>query len=130
LRNFNEDAKMYQLTITEGGKVYSAVSGDLQPDGTEVSEQIYRAFLDKPFDKDAYYIDEQLVLRDKEFSEEELAAAARGKRDVLLAQCDWTQMPDVNISNKTAWAEYRQQLRAISSQAGFPREIAWPVEPK
>lgn len=32
-------------------------------------------------------------------------------------------------TNKTAWAAYRQALRDILSQAGFPWDIQWPVEP-
>ena len=37
----------------------------------------------------------------------------RNKRDALLAQSDWTQMPDSPLTDakKTEWATYRQQLR-------------------
>lgn len=59
---------------------------------------------------------------------EQLAADARTKRNTLLAASDWTQVADAPV-NKTSWAAYRQELRDITSQAGFPTTIDWPVEP-
>lgn len=43
-------------------------------------------------------------------------------RDSLLEESDWTQMPDSPLSEerKGAWAEYRQELRDITKQEGFP----------
>ena len=60
---------------------------------------------------------------------EELAAAARSKRDGLLAQTDWTQAADVPQATKDLWAPYRQALRDVPQQSGFPTEIVWPVKP-
>jgi hypothetical protein len=57
------------------------------------------------------------------------AKDAREKRDLLLKESDWTQLSDVVISNKDAWATYRQSLRDITKQAGFPDSINWPVAP-
>jgi hypothetical protein len=39
----------------------------------------------------------------------------REQRDLLLQASDWTQMPDVTLSNKTDWAVYRQELRDFVS---------------
>jgi hypothetical protein len=50
------------------------------------------------------------------------------KRQSLLLGTDWTQLPDVNVDQE-AWAEYRQQLRDITQQAGFPTKIEWPLAP-
>lgn len=52
-------------------------------------------------------------------------------RNALLAESDWTQLPDVPISaeQKAAWAAYRQQLRDITDQPGFPDNIVWPANP-
>lgn len=52
------------------------------------------------------------------------------KRNQLLAESDWTQMADVNLTNKQAWATYRQELRDITSQSGYPFEIIWPEIPR
>jgi hypothetical protein len=64
-------------------------------------------------------------------SADELAEAARTQRDKLLAESDWTQLPDSPLSGagKAAWAAYRQALRDISDQSGFPEEIIWPEMP-
>jgi hypothetical protein len=57
-----------------------------------------------------------------------LAAAAREKRNALLAGCDWTQVADAPVDN-LAWAVYRQNLRDIPNQPGFPVTIIWPTQP-
>ena len=66
---------------------------------------------------------------------EEIAALApksediRNQRNRLLAACDWTQLPDAQC-DQTAWAAYRQALRDVTDQEGFPANVLWPVEPK
>jgi hypothetical protein len=60
----------------------------------------------------------------------ELAAEARAKRDNLLVTSDWTESTErLSLSVKANWATYRDSLRNISDQAGFPYEITWPVSP-
>lgn len=54
---------------------------------------------------------------------------ARQKRNQLLKDSDWTQMPDYSGANKADWATYRQLLRDLPAQSGFPTTINWPVEP-
>ena len=66
--------------------------------------------------------DEQQKIRDAK------AAAVRKQRDALLAQSDWTQLPDAQV-DKAAWASYRQALRDVPAQAGFPFDVVWPVKP-
>ena len=56
------------------------------------------------------------------------AASVRSERDALLAQSDWTQVADAPV-DATAWATYRQALRDITDQAGFPNDINWPTQP-
>ena len=57
----------------------------------------------------------------------EAAANVRSERDQKLRDTDWMGMSDVTMS--TEWATYRQALRDIPSQAGFPNTITWPTEP-
>lgn len=59
---------------------------------------------------------------------EALAQEARTKRNALLAASDWTQVADAPV-DQAAWATYRQALRDITEQAGFPTDINWPVQP-
>lgn len=60
-----------------------------------------------------------------------LAASARQKRDRLIAVTDYLVTPDYPIeSDRLAKVKiYRQALRDIPEQAGFPRTIAWPEKP-
>lgn len=53
----------------------------------------------------------------------------RAQRDYLLKDSDWTQLPDAPV-DQTAWATYRQALRDITDQAGFPETIDWPTQPQ
>lgn len=54
---------------------------------------------------------------------------ARLRRGDLLQQSDWTQLSDVSITTKAAWATYRQELRDITAQSGYPFDIVWPTAP-
>lgn len=55
---------------------------------------------------------------------------ALAKRQKLLVRSDWTQMPDVQLQNKTEWATYRQELRDITDQPGYPFNVIWPTQPQ
>ena len=57
------------------------------------------------------------------------AQLATSKRAQLLQSSDWTQLPDVPLATKEAWAVYRQALRDITLQAGYPLAIDWPLAP-
>ena len=56
---------------------------------------------------------------------------ARAQRDKLLADTDWTQVLDAPIDSATreAYRAYRQALRDIPEQDGFPETITWPELP-
>ncbi len=56
------------------------------------------------------------------------ANSVRDDRNKRLSSSDWTQVNDAPV-DKEAWAAYRQALRDVPSQEGFPWEINWPVEP-
>lgn len=56
------------------------------------------------------------------------ALEIRTERNEKIANTDWTQLPDSPV-DKAVWATYRQALRDITAQAGFPWDITWPVAP-
>jgi len=56
------------------------------------------------------------------------AANIRSERNEKLAASDWTQIAD-STADKPAWATYRQALRDVPSQTGFPWNVTWPQEP-
>ena len=57
------------------------------------------------------------------------AATVRTQRNGLLTASDWTQVADAPV-NKTLWATYRQALRDVTTQTGFPWTITWPDAPQ
>ena len=58
----------------------------------------------------------------------EQAKSVRATRDAKLAECDWTQVADAPV-DKAVWATYRQALRDITAQEGFPWTITYPDAP-
>lgn len=55
------------------------------------------------------------------------AKSVRDERDRKLAETDWTALSDVTMSAEMA--AYRQALRDITAQEGFPHSVNWPVKP-
>ena len=64
----------------------------------------------------------------KAMKDAEQAANVRRSRTEKLKDCDWTQIAD-STADKTAWATYRQALRDVPTQTGFPWTITWPTQP-
>jgi hypothetical protein len=88
----------------------------------------------------ADYVDEEGVTVTKTEQEEaytarkdaEAATAARAERDKLIASCDWMAIKafEAGTGVATEWATYRQALRDVSAQEGFPNTIVWPTQPE
>ena len=57
------------------------------------------------------------------------AEFVRTERNAKLAATDWTQAADVPQAIKDNYASYRQALRDVPQQAGFPNQIVWPELP-
>jgi len=62
---------------------------------------------------------------------EQPAKETRAKRDRLLTESDWVTIRATDTGNPvpTEWQTYRQALRDITEQTGFPEEIEWPQIP-
>ena len=56
------------------------------------------------------------------------AAEVRAERNTKLAATDWTQGADVPQATKNKYAPYRQALRDVPAQAGFPNTVVWPTQ--
>lgn len=61
----------------------------------------------------------------------QIGAAIRVQRDQLIRLTDWTAIPGNALSSDTllSWQEYRQALRNLPSQIGFPTTVTWPIPP-
>jgi hypothetical protein len=88
----------------------------------------------------ADYVDEEGVTVTKASQEEaytankdaEAATTARATRDGLIASCDWMAIKafEGGTTVSAEWATYRQALRDVSAQEGFPNDITWPEKPE
>lgn len=64
-------------------------------------------------------------------TDEALAFEAKERRSQLLAESDWVTARAVERGEPVPreWADYREALRNVTKQPGFPRDITWPVPP-
>ena len=76
------------------------------------------------------------TVRVEDLSSDELSAItdnkateARQIRDSLLQQTDWTKVSDSPMSSNTWYTAYRQELRDLPEQSGWPTNITWPIHP-
>jgi hypothetical protein len=75
--------------------------------------------------------DERIELEQRDLAPPNLSFIAhqvRAQRNGLLSVSDWTMLDDAPV-NKTLWATYRQALRDVPQQAGFPQNVQWPIAP-
>lgn len=79
----------------------------------------------KPSQYHVFDYDKKKWIQDSQLAENEVKTI----RNKLLFNSDWTQLPDVSIQTKQAWTEYRQALRDITTQPGYPFDIVWPQAP-
>lgn len=101
-----------------------------QRDGVEyINGHWYTKYIAGPVFKDNNeQTAEELEAAYKSNKDKKQAESIRQYRNKLLTSTDWTQVYDAPV-DKTAWAIYRQELRDITLQPGFPWDINWPVEP-
>lgn len=107
--------------------LFSANDGD----GLDVSD--YANLAEASANIDCYVINQENMsfdMRDdhEQYAQELLENNIRNRRNILLLQSDWTQNPDVNVDRK-AWADYREELRNVTKQPGFPNNVVWPIPP-
>jgi len=61
-------------------------------------------------------------------TEDHKISTCRRKRDNLLAETDWWAVSDRTMTQ--AEIDYRQALRDVPAQAGFPDNVTWPTKPE
>jgi hypothetical protein len=63
---------------------------------------------------------------------EKLEAEVRAQRNALLTSSDWIVSASYERGEPVpeAWASYRQALRGVPQQPGFPQSVDWPVPPE
>lgn len=99
--------------IDKNGQVYG-----YRPEGIEVREMTDAEF-------QAYKIEQETP------TPEQILADAKSKRDALLADTDWyvVRQAETGKPVPTDVLAYRQELRDIDQQPGWPTEVNWPTLP-
>jgi len=108
-----------------GGTVYqySQTSGVEQIDG-----KWYTKYVLGPVFTDGETTAAEQEVAYKASKDAEQAKSVRATRGEKLADSDWTQVADAPV-DKAVWATYRQALRDVTAQSGFPWTITWPESP-
>ena len=132
--------------------IYSEATGQIsrnvQTNNIEAQLDIGEAYIDGFVDDSKYYIEngspvaippkpDQYAVFDystKQWVDDKNLAIADivQKRNTLLYGSDWTQIPNnpLNSEKQAQWATYRQELRDIPSQSGYPFNVIWPTPPQ
>ena len=131
--------------------IYSQTTGQIlrvvQTNDIESQLQNGESYIDGAIDDSAYYIENELPVAispkpsqysifdftTKQWVQNETMAISDVsiKRQRLLYASDWTQIPNgpLTAEQQTAWATYRQELRDVPQQSGYPYNVVWPVAP-
>ena len=114
-----------QSHVLEGKQAYAVFA-----DGTKIKLW--------PYNKQKYAVGQTVAMKQYKIVEipapsiEEVAALVRSQRDAMIAETDYLMISDYPISDedKALVETYRQALRDIPEQEGFPSEVQWPVAPQ
>lgn len=121
----------YFYSPTTSGFYIDVINSVIPEDVFEVPEEEYNALFEgQSKGKTIVYKSRKLQLVDPE-KLEKTWDDIRLRRDTLLANCDWTQMPDSPLSEemRTKWQVYRQKLRDITTAYSDPNKVVWPLAP-
>lgn len=112
-----------ELMLADGYKPISVVE-----DPTAEKSEVRFRELDDSIEQ--YYVSSEDFIDTEVNKDKELII--RSERNYRLLISDWTQLPDAKLSEekKAEWVEYRQQLRDVPEQKGFPDDVIWPKEPE
>jgi len=118
------------LELTEPDRLYALGWRQVKglPKPTDGSGYEYTHPFTYDADEDAVYGTwQQTDILDR--IKEAKAKGIREQRDVLLEESDFAMLPDAPVTNAEEWKTYRQALRNIPQQDGFPHDVVWPTHP-
>jgi hypothetical protein len=112
-----------------GGTVYQ----HSQADGVEqIDGKWYTKYVLGPVFTDGETTATEQEVAYKAAKDADQAKSVRQSRDDKLKETDWIVIKNLesNANIPGVWEVYRQALRDIPTQEGFPWTITWPVEPQ
>lgn len=126
------------MTIAANGKIYRfavPVINGLYLEGDALTKAI-EAFITAEINKAASTPvvpanTEKIMAMVTKPSPSQIASAVRAQRDKLLTVTDWTMIPSAALTPEQSaqWHIYRQVLRNLPTQPGWPTSVHWPVPP-
>ena len=110
--------------------IYTIESNEVQPDCVLIDFDMGTPA--SAFDRYNYNQKKWLDTRTEEQKYNDSSIPVLLKRDKLLYASDWTQIPNnpLTVEQQQAWAVYRQELRDITTQSGYPFNVIWPTPPQ
>jgi hypothetical protein len=116
------------FSIISGGFYNSDAGVPIPKDAIEITEDQYNIFLHTMNTENKMLVieDGQLVLKPRQHQTS--WEMIKRKRNRILSECDYTQMPDWP-GDKISWAEYRQSLRDIPQNFVDANKVVWPKAP-
>lgn len=109
---------LVQLEETEEIVEFNATPYDVEEYGKELFEMLTKKYASQVA---ACTEEERFTAYDTD---------AKARRYSLLESSDWISNGDVMLVNQIEWLQYRQDLRDITLQEGYPYEIDWPQKPE
>ena len=88
-----------------------------------ITGEVDQSQVGQPIHGNRWFIGYTVVNRPQDQAED----AIRNRRNRLLSDTDWMALSDNTMTPE--WASYRQALRDITSQEGFPYSVTWPTKP-
>ena len=132
--------------------IYSEATGqilrNIQTDDIEIQLETGESYIEGFVDDANYYIENGIPIaiptspspyavfnfstKQWVLNENLAIAEVSDQRQKLLYASDWTQIPNnpLTAEKQAEWATYRQQLRDIPSQSGYPFNVIWPTPPQ
>ena len=125
---FDSDA-VFEGAQASGGTVYQYSQRDgieQQSDGKWYTKYILGPVFT---DGETTAVEQEAAYKAQKDTEQ--AKSVRTSRDAQLAECDWVAIRafETGSSVSAEWATYRQALRDVPDQAGFPWTITYPDKP-
>jgi hypothetical protein len=137
---------MYTIYKKINGEIVSQFNGSLELLYLNLDTEI-QDYIDGSYLRESYYIENKIPIqipkppniwyyfnydtKEWEADRGEAIIDVLDKRKKLLVDSDWTQLPNGPLTQQQqeAWAVYRQQLRDIPEQSGYPLNVVWPTPP-
>lgn len=133
---YSKDYQLY-FSISTKGFYDTAVNSisSLPSDVVGLSKDAYLECRARLSAGEIPYVDQNGILKfdpRPDPTEEYLSSMAKSKRDQLLMSTDWVvvKASEDKKAVSAAWKTYRQALRDITDQEGFPSNIVWPEKPE